>query len=511
MIDDNRILIVGAGPVGLSLACLLAAAHTPFRLIDAKEGIGKESRALGIHARTLEVMQSLGLAEAFVTAGRATRYMTFHDKNASLFSLDFEALSKDTRFAYYLIVPQCETEAILYKKLLELGGDVEWSTPLRSVEDSAENVNVHFENDSVRYPFVVGCDGAASLVRKSLGIAFSGNTYDARFLLSEVRIADDRLPTDATHVIMTPESVLAAIPLPDGSYRLVGPDSLAPKDAESGAAITFDAFRKYLGRNGLLRDAEFHDPSRVVSYRMQKRVADAFMGKRTFLAGDAAHIHSPAGGQGMNMGIQDSANLAWKLTIAFRYPNDPLLGSYDTERRKIACAVAAGTDKALRMMSAPGFGLRLALRTLVPAVLRVWQPRKFIHAMAQLAIRYGPEEQGITGARLPYISLAAGGDVFDLLKPGRPLLLHIEDITLNDFERLRGISQVHLLDNHYFRKALKKAQTMQQHSLVSSELEKLSGAKRILVRPDGYIAAIDQTSGAQNVTAQLAKWGLTHV
>lgn len=487
MIDDNRILIVGAGSVGLSLACLLAAAHTPFRLIDAKDGIGEESRALGIHARTLEVMQSLSLAEAFVKAGRVTRYMTFHERNKSLFSFDFKVLSDDTRFPFYLIVPQCDTETILYKKLQELGGEVEWRTPLHSIEDGHDGVKVHFEKETLGYPFVVGCDGAASLVRKALGIDFSGTTYDARFLLSEVWIADDQLPTDATHVIMARDSVLAAIPLPNGSYRLVGSDSLAPKNAKSGAAITFDAFTEFLDRNGLFPNAKFHNPSRVVSYQMQKRVADKFMGKRTFLAGDAA-------------------NLAWKLSIAFRRPSTSLLESYADERRGVAQTVAAGTDKALRLLAAPSFLLRSTLRLVAPIILRFWQPHKLMHAMAQLAVGYRTSEQSLTGTRLPYVKLADGRDLFDLLRPGRPLLLHIRT---EPSARLREVSEIFLVDNHYFRADPSRERCVQQHPASFSELNKLFGATRILVRPDGYIAAIDRSMDAINVATTLDKWGLS--
>ena len=510
MIDDNRILIVGAGPVGLALGCLLAASRTPFRLIDAKDGIGTESRALGIHARTLEIMQSLGLAEQLIKAGRITRYMTFHDRNTALFSLDFDVLKKDTAFPYYLIVPQCDTEAILYEKLLSLGGEVEWNTPLRSVEDSAANVTVHFEGESLRYPYVVGCDGAASLVRNALGIAFSGETYEARFLLSEVRITNDRLPTDATHVIMTPESVLAAIPLPDGSYRLVGPDSMAPKDTQSGAAITFDAFADFLKRNGVFPDTQFNNPSRVVSYRMQKRVADAFMGQRTFLAGDAAHIHSPAGGQGMNMGIQDAANLAWKLTLAFRRPNGGLLASYAQERRGIANTVAAGTDKALRMMAAPGPAFRLAMRLLAPTVLRFWQPRKLIHAMAQLAINYAPNNNGEVGFRLPQVRLAEGGDLFDIITPGQPLVLHLGAAEVSQLKCTLPVAQVSLVDNHFFRADPERNSDQRLIPVAKSELAKLPKASRLLVRPDGYIAAIDRAPSDRNVATQISEWGLAH-
>lgn len=507
MIDDNRILIVGAGPVGLALGCLLAASRTPFRLIDSKDGIGTESRALGIHARTLEIMQSLNLAEELIKVGRVTRYMTFHDRNTALFSLDFDVLKKDTQFPYYLIVPQCDTEAILYRKLQELGGEVEWSTSVRSIEDHSKSATAHFEGESLRYPYVVGCDGAASIVRSSLGIAFSGETYDARFLLSEVRIADDCLATDATHVIMTRESVLAAIPLPDGSYRLVGPDSLASQETQSGAAISFDAFSDFLKRNKLFPNIRFHDPSRVVSYRMQKRVADDFMGQHTFLAGDAAHIHSPAGGQGMNMGIQDVANLAWKLSIAFRRPNNQLLKSYATERRAIAETVAAGTDKALRMMAAPGPLSRFALRTLAPLVMRVRHPYKLIHGMAQLAINYTPKGQSVVGTRVPLIKLATGGDVFDLLMPGKPLVLHLSGENAKLLPCKGGVSQIVLVDNHFYRADPTRNPSLGLRPVLSTELAKLPNAARILIRPDGYVAAVDETAASHNITDLLVNWG----
>lgn len=501
MTQDARILIVGAGPVGLSLACLLAVSGTPFRIVDGKAGTVTDSRALGVHARTLEIMQSLNLAADFIRSGRVTRFMTFHDRNQPLFSLDFNVLRKDTAYPFYLIVPQSETEDLLYRKLRQLGGEVEWNTPLRSLEEGADAVTVHLEGGSATYPYVVGCDGAASLIRKSLGISFSGITYDAWFVLSEVRIAEDRLATDATHVIMADDSVVAAIPLPNGAYRLVGPDSMASTDLESGASIQFDTFADFLKRNGLLPGARLYDPSRVVSYRMQKRVADSFMTRRVFLAGDAAHIHSPAGGQGMNMGIQDAANLAWKLSLARHAPNEALLTSYGIERRAIAEKVANGTDKALRIVSSKNSALRFALRSVAPILCKVWQPRKLIRAMTQLAIAYRPEaEPGTAGTRLPWIRLAKGGDLFDLLTPGH-LTLFSADMAASPKTSL-PLRQVRLIDNRFYRPGEGTAQTEFQ-PVQREELARLGPFARLLVRPDGYVAAIDRSEEESGVATLL--------
>lgn len=501
MTQDDRILIVGAGPVGLSLACLLASAGTPFRIIDGKAGTVTDSRALGVHARTLEIMQSLDLATDFIRCGRVTRFMTFHDRNRALFSLDFQVLKQDTAYPFYLIVPQSETEDLLYQKLRQLGGEVEWNTPLRSLEEGADAVTVHLEGESATYPYVVACDGAASLIRKSLGISFSGITYDARFVLSEVRIAEDRLATDATHVIMADDSVVAAIPLPNGAYRLVGPDSMASTDLESGASISFDTFADFLKRNGLLPGARLYDPSRVVSYRMQKRVADSFMTRRVFLAGDAAHIHSPAGGQGMNMGIQDAANLAWKLALARHAPNDALLNSYGIERRAIAEKVANGTDKALRIVSSKKPAFRFALRFVAPILSRIWQPRQLIRAMTQLAIAYRPEtEPGATGTRLPWVRLAKGGDLFDLLTPGHFTLFSAG--TAASSETSLPLRTVELIDNRFYRPSDSAALT-ERHPVQQEELARLGPFVRLLVRPDGYVAAIDRSEDGRSVAAML--------
>ncbi len=505
MTQDDRILIVGAGPVGLMLGCLLAAAGTPFRIIDAKAGTVADSRALGVHARSLETLQSLDLAVDFLKAGRVTRFMTFHDRNRPLFSLDFQTLARDTAYPFYLIVPQSESEALLYRKLRQLGGDVEWNTSLRSLEERADGVIVHLEGTSAHHPYVVGCDGAASLVRKSLGIAFSGLTYDARFVLSEVRITEDRLATDTTHVILARDSVLAAIPLPNGAYRLVGPDSMARRDLESGATISFDAFADFLNRNGVLPGAGFFDPSRVVSYRMQKRVADSFMSERVFLAGDAAHIHSPAGGQGMNMGLQDAANLAWKLTLARISDNRPLLQSYGTERRKIAQMVADGTDKALRIVGSKNTVQRFALRYLAPVLFRLWQPRRLIHAMSQLSIAYGPDPApGNPGTRLPLVRLAKGGDLFDVLTPGR-LTLFTQG-PQKPFDTHVPLRRVGLIDNRFYRPK-GGAEEAEAQPVLREQLARLGPFARILVRPDGYIAAIDRRSEDTTVAACLHRLG----
>lgn len=501
---DQRVLIIGAGPVGLMLACLLASAGTPFRIVDSKGGTVEDSRALGVHARTLEIMQSLDLAEDFVRHGRVTRFMTFHEKNRALFSLDFNVLRDDTAYPFYLILPQSITEALLYDKLRSLGADVEWNTSLRSIEEDDDGVTAHFEKGTVRHATVVGCDGAGSIVRKSIGVAFSGLTYDARFVLSEVRIAEDRLATDATHVIMADESVVAAIPLPNGAYRLVGPDSMASRDLASGAPISFDAFADFLRRNELFPNTRMYDASRVVSYLMQKRVADSFVTQRVFLAGDAAHIHSPAGGQGMNMGIGDAANLAWRLSLAHRVPHTALLAPYGEERRGTALTIANGTDRALRVMNAPGMLYRFVFKVLAPIICRVWQPKKLIHAMAQLGIAYGNAGDSLAaGKRLPWVKTADGNDLYDLLQPGQFCLLHLASGNIKAPNAdATALNEVRLEDNRFYRPG-RQEDAITVRPIESGELGKLNHVARLLVRPDGYIAAVDRDAQDDAIASYL--------
>ncbi|OWK25026.1 hypothetical protein AJ87_14820 [Rhizobium yanglingense] len=242
------------------------------------------------------------------------------------------------------------------------------------------------------YAFVIGADGATSTVRRLIDVEFEGATYPADFLLSEVEIPSGAIQRDATHVYFGERSTVAVIPQPNGNYRIVGPNfaPAEPRAAESGAvSISFEDFSAFLKKNGLFSGIEMRNPSRLLSYKMHKRVAARFRVGGVFLAGDAAHIHSPAGGQGMNTGMHDAVNLAWKIALVLNnWARPDLLDSYETERRTFASAIVTATDRAMSKVMSRSVGSRIMFDILAPLVLRVRQPIDLIGSMAQIADGY---------------------------------------------------------------------------------------------------------------------------
>ena len=417
------VLIVGAGPVGMTLAAFLTLNQVPFRIIDAKTGPVPDSRALGVHARTLELMRPTGLDKEFVRQGRITRTMRFYNRSRFLFSLGFKKLRKLTPYPFLLLLPQSATERILADWLAARGVQIEWQTTLASIDARDEVVQVGLTGPDgatrdVFFEYVAGCDGASSAVREKMGIAFSGDTYKAKFLLAEAEIKEDRIQTDASHVFLSNNTSVAVLPMPNGKYRIVGPDlSVDGKDA----ALDFSSFQKFLADNGLLRNLTINSVERLVSYRVHKRVADTFALKRVFLAGDSAHIHSPAGGQGMNTGMQDAINLAWKIAQVWKGKAGPgLLKSYGSERRQIASLIVNGTDKAMATVLSKNPLISFGIRWVAPLLFKFGTPSGFMQSTAQLNLDYSnsgktPDAAHMTvGCRMPWLRFSETEDSFDL-------------------------------------------------------------------------------------------------
>lgn len=487
IVSTDRVLIVGAGPTGLTAAAFLAQQGIDVDLIDTRSEPVRDSRALGVHARTLEFMSMLGLDDVFIEQGHKTRYMTFHRGARELFKLDFDVISKKTRYPYMLVLPQAKSERILVSRLLDLGLSILWQTKLTSFEEVSTGVLATLALPDGRiserhYAYVIGCDGASSLVRQSLDIPFEGETYPLRFLLSEVEISGNSVDRTSSHVFMGEETTVAVIPQPDDVYRIVGPDfSSVDEDTNKRGAtrVEFDDFAMFLKRNSLLQHVEMKRPSRLVSYRIQKRVAAQYRKGRVFIAGDAAHIHSPAGGQGMNTGLNDVANLSWKLaTVIKGKAPSKLLESYEVERRAAAISVVTNADAAMMRVVSRKLSARLFFDHVVPVVTRFYQPRGLMEAMAQIAWSY-PPTSGATafsysGHRMPDLPLTKGGYSNDKLGRG----------DLIAFASGRG-TWIDKWQRATKRKAHRLARPFRSPN--SSPFEGI-----ILCRADGYVAAAMQ-------------------
>jgi 2-polyprenyl-6-methoxyphenol hydroxylase-like FAD-dependent oxidoreductase len=406
------VLVVGAGPTGLTLACELLHRGLTVRVVDQAEAPMPWSRAVGVHARTLEILHRMGVAEELIAKGQKLHGATLWSAGETLARLDFAEL--DTAFPFLLCVPQPDTEAVLHGLFERLGGKVERAVALRSFRQDGSGVTAVLAGaeatETVRAAWMVGCDGAHSAVRRGLDLAFEGETYEDRFFLADVNIAwdtrDDRVTT-----YFSDDGLVACFPLPAGRWRLIltspaGDDATAaPSLAEVQAT-----FAKRSGSGGVLSDLTWSS-----RFRIHCRQVTQYRDDRVFIAGDAAHIHSPVGGQGMNTGIQDAHNLAWKLAQVHRgVARGRLLDSYHDERHAVGQSVLRGTDAATKVGTLRMPAAR-AVRDQVARMLTSFEviQHRVAREVAELTVGYehsalsGEHSQGILQGR---IGAASGGE-----------------------------------------------------------------------------------------------------
>lgn len=343
---DTDVLVVGAGPTGLTLAASLVNRGISAMIVDAAATGAHTSRAAAVNARTLEVLDGLDVTRRLVKEGVHAPRFTIRDRNRVLMNLDFGGLPTD--YPYTLLIPQNVTETLLNDRLLELGGSVVRSKSLTSVVADDDGVTATFEDgDVIRSRYVVGADGIHSTVREQAGIGFHGGAYDESFILADVHLDGDA-PVEEVVLFWAKEGLTVVAPLPDGSYRIVAPVLDAPE--EPSAAFVQRVLDERGPGTGRIVVTDVVWSSR---FRIHHRVADSYRAGRLLLAGDAAHVHSPAGGQGMNLGIQDAVALSDALATALAGGPDTALDEYSDTRRPIAGGVVALTDRLTRLATLP--------------------------------------------------------------------------------------------------------------------------------------------------------------
>jgi 2-polyprenyl-6-methoxyphenol hydroxylase-like FAD-dependent oxidoreductase len=343
---DTDVLVVGAGPSGLALAASLVKNGVRSTVVDRQAAGANTSRAAVVNARTLEVLDGLDVARRLVKEGIQAPRFTIRDGRRILIPVDFSVLPTD--YPYSLMVPQATTERLLLDRLTELGGAVIRPRTLTAVTQDADGVTATFDDgDVIRARYVVGADGIHSTVREQAGIGFHGGEYQESFTLADVRLRGEA-PADEVILFWATAGLTVVAPLPGDIFRIVAPVADAPEEPAA------EYIQQLLDERGL-------GPGQMVvteviwgsRFRIHHRVADTYRAGRLLLAGDAAHVHSPAGGQGMNLGIQDGIALADALAAVLGGASEDVLDEYSAARRPIAQQVVEMTDRLTRLATLP--------------------------------------------------------------------------------------------------------------------------------------------------------------
>jgi 2-polyprenyl-6-methoxyphenol hydroxylase-like FAD-dependent oxidoreductase len=417
------VVISGAGPTGLMLALWLTRLGVRVHVADVKPGPVQETRAVAVQARTLEFYDQLGLGEEALARGRHFDRISMFVRGVQRAAVHLHDVGDGlTPHPYVYILTQDQNEELLVAELGRLGVSVAWQTEVTGVSQDADGVTVTLrragQDERVSAAYVAACDGAGSAVRRALGIALSGGTYAQRFFVADVD-AHGAVRPDNLNLALDSHQFLAFFPMPQsGRYRVVGE---FPPELDEAAG--FDAVRPQLEASRLATVSAVHW---FATYRVHHRVAESFRHGRTFILGDAGHVHTPVGGQGMNTGLGDASNLGWKLAQAVR-GRPAALDTYAAERRPFAVALVHTTDRIFTAVVSPS-ALAAWVRTvlaplLLPRVMRLRAARRLLFlTVSQLRLQYphsplsvGRAGRVAGGMRLPWVRGPAG-DNFTVLR-----------------------------------------------------------------------------------------------
>ena len=481
-------LIIGAGPTGLTLACDLARRNVEFRLVDKASTYFAGSRGKGLQPRTLEVLDDLGVIDRILSCGRFHLPFRAYDGAKILGDRDLHEgrhPTPDVPYASSLIIPQWRVEETLRSLLRTNGQQVELATELVYIQQDENKVTAMLQTEDgqeqVRCKYLVAADGGRSFVRKLMKFGFEGETWeDARLFIGDVRV--DGLDRDHWHSWPKhPNGWLALCPLP--STDVFQFQAEIPSDFDEEPSL--DSFQRIVHERTGRSDLKLDNPTWLSLYRVNIRMVDRYRMGRVFLAGDAAHVHSPTGGQGMNTGIQDSYNLGWKLGLVLGGANASLLDTYEEERLPVAASMLGITTRLSREFRETGNQLPRTPETL------------------QLGINYRnsslSKHQGV-----PPLSIAAGDRapdaplidsrgnskrLFDLFRGPRFTLLFVG---ATDVEELRHLGERNKENLGLY--AISRGPVLSGAGVVFFEdgghLSRAYGATDralVLIRPDGYI------------------------
>jgi 2-polyprenyl-6-methoxyphenol hydroxylase-like FAD-dependent oxidoreductase len=411
------VIIVGGGPTGLMLAAELRLHDIDVVVLEKLAEPTGHVRSLGLHVRSIEILDQRGLLERFLERGKQYRVGGFFAGISTQWPEDL-----DTAHSYVLGIPQPETEQILTEHALEVGVDLRRGYEVSGLSQDDDGVDVSLtDGTTLRARYVVACDGGRSTIRKSLGVAFPGEPSTTDTLLGEMRLtADAKTVVDVVTEVRKSNLWFGAGPVGDGLWRIVVPAESVAEDRS--APTTLDEFARQL-RVHAGTDFGVHSPKWISRFGDATRQAEQYRTGRVFLAGDAAHVHPPIGGQGLNLGLQDAVNLGWKLAAAVDgWAPDGLLDSYHSERHPVAAAVLRGTHAQRAVMSfEPG---PRAIRALLSELMELDGVNRYlVEKLTAIDIRYDlAGDHPLVGRRLRDITMSRGR-LYPSMHRGRGLLL----------------------------------------------------------------------------------------
>jgi 2-polyprenyl-6-methoxyphenol hydroxylase-like FAD-dependent oxidoreductase len=509
------VVIIGAGPTGLSLACQCIRYGVDFVILEKNEGITPYSKALGVHARTLEIYEQLGLAQTAVERGQVAGKFRMLEGGEVRGELNLSEVGLNlSPYPFMLILEQSKNEQLLYGYLQSHQKDVLWKTELESFSQDEQGVTVHIktgegESATVRAKYLVGCDGAKSPVRHALGLTFGGSTFERMFYVADAQV-DWALPHDALQVCLARDVFTAFFPMKgENRYRIVGtfPEGMDKEEDD----IVYEEIEQQIKDEAKLA-LEISHVDWFSLYKVHSRRVNKFSEGRCFVAGDAAHIHSPAGAQGMNTGIQDAYNLAWKLaSVIDGRADEKLLDSYNEERLENAQRLLETTDRMFELGAGSSWLLSFIRTTVFPPVAGFLLSfdvvkRTIFPLISQIGINYrdcslsdhaGDKEFEVrAGDRMPYFQVD-GQSIYDRLRAPKFHLLVFHG------GESAGAAMINELESQY-------AGLIDFHLVpLNPRVKELFGTDKpfsLCLRPDNHIGSISTEISASGIRDYLDRF-----